>query len=296
MKQITRIIFEILTFGKKQRYNLPMKIQLIGVDLDGTLLTSQKRITERTKQALSAAIAKGITVVPVTGRPAAGLPSALLSIEGIRYAITADGSVVQDLASGSVLESRSLSCQNALYVLETVGDTAPAFEAFTGGFGYEEEHSLAYMTKINAGTGYMDYILKTRKTIPDMRAFLENTASVDFLSIRFADAALAEKYCSVLSENPELYVVVMDKYFLEVTDRSANKGDALLFLADYLSIPHAEVMAIGDSGNDYSLLSKAGYSVAMGNASEAIKAIADTVTASNEEDGVALILERLALV
>ena len=75
-----------------------MDIRLIGLDLDGTVFDSQKRISPRTRSAIAAACARGVAVLPATGRPRAGLPDAFVQIPGVRYAITSNGGAVYDLA------------------------------------------------------------------------------------------------------------------------------------------------------------------------------------------------------
>ena len=94
-----------------------MDIRLIGLDLDGTVFDSQKRISPRTRSAIAAACARGVAVLPATGRPRAGLPDAFVQIPGVRYAITSNGGAVYDLAGGRCMAVDPLPKEDALWAL-----------------------------------------------------------------------------------------------------------------------------------------------------------------------------------
>ena len=100
-----------------QSVNPRAKIQLIALDLDGTVLNTQKHITKRTLDAIRAAIAQGVTVIPATGRLRNGLTQEFLDIEGVRYALTANGAAVLDLQTGERLFEGCLSREEALWQL-----------------------------------------------------------------------------------------------------------------------------------------------------------------------------------
>ncbi len=111
-------------------------IRLIGLDLDGTLLTRNKKITERTAEALNRAADRGIGIVPVTGRPLAGLPLELDRIRGIRYAVTSNGACVYDLGRKTILRETGMEPEKAAEVLSAAKDFDPIAEIFAGGYGY----------------------------------------------------------------------------------------------------------------------------------------------------------------
>ena len=94
-----------------------MDIRLIGLDLDRTVFDSQKRISPRTRSAIAAACARGVAVLPATGRPRAGLPDAFVQIPGVRYAITSNGGAVYDLAGGRCMAVDPLPKEDALWAL-----------------------------------------------------------------------------------------------------------------------------------------------------------------------------------
>ena len=97
------------------------EIRLIALDLDGTLLDSQKRLSARNEKALKECIARGIYIVPCTGRIWGGVPEFLRTLPGIRYAITTNGAIVEDVAEHKILDERKLGCAQAIDILEMAG-------------------------------------------------------------------------------------------------------------------------------------------------------------------------------
>lgn len=123
---------------------MKIKARMIGLDLDGTLLTTEKEFTPYTKEILRKAIAQGIVVLPATGRPLSGIPGELLHFPGIRYAITANGARVVESQTGSTIEEKLVSAPIARKVLEIFEHYDTLREIYYDGIGYAQEEASLF--------------------------------------------------------------------------------------------------------------------------------------------------------
>jgi Cof subfamily protein (haloacid dehalogenase superfamily) len=276
-----------------------MDIRLIALDMDGTTLQKDyMSISQRTRTALEAAIARGIHVVPSTGRILGQLPESVTSIPGINYAVTSNGAAVTNLNSFEVISSNYLGSGSVRKIIKTLTRRNLFCEIYHKGQSYGELR-------------YFDMISERDDLSKDLIAFIRTKAKkVDnVLDFTMSHASEIEKInIPLLSENnhrvlwqkfSQIHGVTLTKAIannIEVNHRSANKGAGLKQLCRILNLEPGNVMAIGDSDNDLRMLEFAGLSVAMGNASEDVKAIANHVTLPFDEDGVAKAIEKFVLV
>ena len=262
------------------------EIKLLALDLDGTLLNGEKQISPRTRAALDRVRQQGVLVVPVTGRPSQGIPQAVLDLPGLRYAVSSNGATIRDLATGQVLLEKLLPAATCLEVLDRCAQVPMLREVFRAGVGYLSQGDYETLRARYAGTSMLQYHLDTRQVLPgtvEELFFLtgspqEKAALRDLLTgiqgIGFADPFPND---------------------LEVIAGDIDKGEALRFLLRHLGLEASQVLAMGDGGSDLPLLQAAGIGVAMANATEGVKAAADFVTTSCDEDGVAVALEKFVL-
>lgn len=270
------------------------QIRLAGLDLDGTLLKNDKTLSERTVTALKNAYKNGITLVPVTGRPLSGIPECITSLDEIRYVISTNGAQITDIKNGASVYSSPIENASALEIICEAEKRNLSYEVFADGVGYIENEVMQKYMQVYAGTPVGEYILASRQIVADVKAlFAEKKKSADEIFIvcenkneRNALAKSLEKYSAV-------QLCLLEDCFLEVTKKGTDKGRSLEILCDYLNIPIEFAAAFGDGENDVSFLRAAGVAVAMGNASEKLKALADITAPSNENDGVAAILEKI---
>lgn len=269
-------------------------IRLVALDLDGTTLNDRKQITPRTRAALLAALEQGVVVVPATGRTVTGISPQLLALPGVRYAITSNGARVQDLAAGQTLAAVNIPTELALKAHDLLRQYDCTVDLFQDGQGYCTRHSLDNYTRL-APANLLPYLRSSRILVPDLRAVIAaQPDGVEKLTTLFArederQAAWAQMEALGLAAVSSL------PRNMELNAAGVNKGAGLLLLAQHLGIDPAQTMACGDGGNDIPMLRAAGIGVAMANAFEPVKAAADLITASNEEDGVAQAIERLVL-
>lgn len=273
-----------------------MAIRLIALDLDGTLLTSQKTISPEDRAAVAAAAERGIQVVPVTGRPAQGVPAAVLALPGVRYMISSNGATIRDAVTGQALLETHLEADTALAVLAASAHVPMIREAFRAGVGYLSQADYDTLCARYEGA-MLAYLLDTRQVISGtledfLRADPRPIEELFFLTDSEETKLALQKTLSAL---PGIAFADPFPRDLEVMAGGIDKGAGLAFLLDLLGIPPHQVLALGDGGSDLPMLRAAGIGVAMGNSIQAVKDGADWVTASCDEGGVARAIERFVL-
>ena len=267
--------------------------RLLALDLDGTLLTNSKQITERTRCALLTAADAGMQIALVTGRPYSGLPEELLAIPQIRYAITSNGAVSIDLAAGKKLRTALMPGDIVPEIIKYPQENGLIYNVFLDGIGYCDPQSFERLTGFFAGTVLEDYVHRSRRSTEDiMECVQAHPEGVENIWIMARDQAERNALAQMLPPGRHLQTFFTADKDLEISDRLAGKGLSLEELASSLGIAKEEILAFGDNENDLVMFHSAGTSVAMGNASEAVRSQADLVTDTNEHDGVALILEQ----
>lgn len=272
------------------------KVKLIGVDLDGTLLTTQKELTAYTQEVLERAVRQGIIVLPATGRPLSGIPRELLEFPGFGYAVTANGGRVVDIRTGETLFEELVPVEAARKVLEIFGHYDSLREIYYDGTGYAQIDVLEKISRYMEEPPMAEYIKRTRVPVPDIWAkFEQENRCADkvqglFVSLEDRNSAIEE-----LRAVSGIEITGALKMNIEVNAAGVNKGKALVRLGETLGIRREEIMAFGDGSNDLQMMREVGIGVAMANAKEEIKEAADYIAASNDEDGVAGFLEEFVL-
>ncbi len=271
------------------------KIKMIGLDLDGTLLTTKKEMTPYTKAVLEEALSKGITVLVSTGRPISAVPKEILAIPGMKYAVTANGARVLDIVTGEVLVENMLSLETAEKVLHVFQKYDTIHEIFIGGAGYTSK-SVAHAYDYFKNPSMAEYFMNTRIPVEDVALkMLENGEPVDKVQGIFKCEEERQKAARELERIAGITVSCAIGNNLEANKEGIDKGKALVQLGQMLGIKREEIMACGDGMNDYEMLKTVGFAVAMENGDDKLKEIADYITVSNDEDGVAKAIQKFAL-
>lgn len=272
-------------------------MRMIGFDLDGTLLTDKKELPPYTIEILRQAAKQGIEILPVTGRPLCGLPKAVIQLVGLRYAITANGARILDLKEERVLREQLVDTKAAEQILEILGKYDTLREIYYDGIGYAKRADLERIHHFFEEDPMAEYVRTTRRPVEDiMEKFYKENRAVDKVQGVFANLEERREALDEIRQLKGVTVTEALKNNIEVNAFGVNKGDALLWLADYLGIAAQETMAFGDGDNDTALLKKAGIGVAMKNGREEVKDVADVVTEnSNNEEGVAKFIEEYVL-
>lgn len=273
------------------------KIKMIGFDLDGTLLTDQKELGEYTVQILKRAVEEGIVILPITGRPLCGLPEEVTGLTGLRYAITANGARILDLKNAAVLKEQLVSVETAEKILDILGNYDSLREIYYDGTGYAEREKLEQIDHFFEEGPMAEYVRSTRQPVENlMDKFRKESREVDKVQGVFADLGEREAALDEIRKLEGVTITGALHNNIEVNAAGVDKGNALLWLAQYLGIAPEETMAFGDGNNDIMLLEKAGTGVAMKNGIEEVKHAADRITEkTNDEEGAAKFIETYVL-
>ncbi len=271
-------------------------VQLVAVDLDGTLLNDEKRLTPGNRAAIDTAIAAGVAVVPCTGRPYSGIPAFLREIPGIAYAVTANGAAVYRLSDGACVYEAPLPDEISHPLLLSLEEMHIMVGYFAGGQGYLDEQNAAILPALHMPAPVEAYVRSAHKIIPDMAEHLRTAPPVQKITIRFRTECEVEERAAALAlvrRYPGLNAVSGGEHSLEVSTAAAAKGTMLRRLAELLGAE--TVLACGDTENDLDMIRKADIGVAMANSEPLLRAEADYITASNNNDGVAKAIYRFVL-
>lgn len=263
--------------------NLPYR--LIALDVDGTLLNDDHELTPRVKHAVRAAESRGAEIVLCTGR---GSNSALpvletLGLEGTM--ITHNGASIVDSATRSVL-------------FETAIEPAKAerFMAYLHGRNIHFDMNTSFELFVHRLDDHLEALYGKFLVIPAIRGREEGMPDRTVKICVYAPKELLDIVEGEWRDwSHELQIIRSADHFIDIQHPQASKGKALEKLAGIRGIPREQILAIGNYYNDIGMLEYAGCGVAMANSPEDVKAAANEVTLSNNEDGVAAALERLGL-
>lgn len=253
-------------------------IRLVAVDVDGTLMDSEGRLSDLVREALRAANQRGIRLAIVSGRNYQGVNYILGQLGLELWFISSNGAYTGNLRLGKVLGRHFLKPEDAEMVIR-IGRSLNAGIFLEREDGVYWEGPKFHLVKLNSVKGIP---LK----VTDDLFQLESSRPLK-ITLVGEPGDLPRFYAELSACNLEIDVVQSTDHSLEVNRKGVNKGKALKRLANYLKIPLAEVMAVGDGENDIPMFRVAGTSVAMGNAPLAVRQAADLVAPTNDEDGLA---------
>lgn len=263
------------------------KISAIVSDVDGTLVTNEKQLTDGTRAAVASIRKAGIPFSIISSRPPRGMAPLmkLLAIDTPSAGFNGGVIVAPDL---SVLQQHLVSPDSARRATAFLAERRVDTWVFSGQDWLLQNKMGPDIERELRTVGFPPI------AVSDFGKALDTAAKIvgvsenhDFL--RECEIDLAKLLGSAAT------VVRSQLYYLDITDRLANKGQGLLELAKLLGVPPAEIAVIGDGSNDVTMFEQSGLSVAMGNAQSMVKQKADFVTAGNGEDGFALAIERFIL-
>ena len=271
--------------------------QIIALDLDGTLLNSRKELTQRSCRALELAAQRGIHIVPTTGRVYSALPAEIRELPFVRYIISVNGAQVFDLKENAVLYRSEMPWQRCVELMSYL-DTLPViYDCFMDNNAWMTAKQKELIDDFAPDEHYRKMLHEVRRAVPELKAFLaEQKRGVQKIQFFIQSMEQREQLLRELPGRfPDLLVSSSVVNNIEFNAPQANKGAALLALAGHLNIPQAATMAFGDGLNDLSMIRDAGLGVAMSNACPAALELADYVTLSCDEDGVAAAVEQFCL-
>ena len=271
-------------------------IRLIALDIDGTLLTRDRRISPDTLQALRAAHDRGCAVVLATGRAFRSLQDVREQLGCADYAITSSGGGIF-AGDGRMLFAAEMPPELARAVKKTVNAFGADPELYIHGQAYASGYQLDHMAAWGLPEKNQGYVLDTRVRIEDYDAFFEaNIARIEGMDVLTVPAAIRAPLRAALNTIPGLTVTSSSPWYVDVNTAGVTKASGLERLGELLGIGLEEMMAFGDAENDLDMLCRIGIGVAMGNAAPELQAAADYVTATNDDDGIAKALRHFGIV
>ena len=277
------------------------KIRIVALDLDGTLLDSEKRLSPRNRAALERIAARGVLVVPTTGRFFGMMPEVVRDLPFVRYAITINGAQVYDRESGEAIVREEMPVDEAVRIMETLDDFDVIYDCYRNNWGWMTAALQAKAAEYVPDEHYLKVVREFRRPVPELKAHLRETAAEGgvqkvMLFSRNDDpsaTALAAIRREVAERFPSIRVTASTWNDLELNSNAATKGNSLKRFAEHLGLALANCVSFGDGLNDLSMIEAAGIGVAMANAMPEVTAAANRVTLSNDEDGVAAALEAM---
>lgn len=264
-------------------------IHIIALDLDGTLLNSNKELSSGNLAALERAASAGIEIVPTTGRFYNGMPEIIRKLPFIRYAITINGAQVADLQTGEVIYRAEIPWEQAVEVMTFLDELSVIYDCFQDNAGWMTGALKKRIDSEVADPHYRKMLHELRQSVPDLKEVLRErkrgVQKVQFFTDR------PELRLQMLKELPQRFADVVVSSStpenVEINNIRANKGQALRALAKHMGVDEKATIAFGDGLNDLSMLRDAGVGVAMANAGDQVKTEADWITLSCDQDGVA---------
>jgi Cof subfamily protein (haloacid dehalogenase superfamily) len=266
--------------GKRQ-------IELVLADVDGTLVTDDKQLTDRAIEAVRSLKQAGVKFAVTSGRPPRGM-AMLVEPLALELPLAAFNGGLFARPDMSVIEERSIDPGLVPQIVQLIGDHGLDVWLYRGSDWLLRDAHVAHVRKEADTVRFEPTVVESFAGITEGIAKIVGVSDdLDAVAKAEADArAKFAKHVSAARSQP---------YYLDVTHPEANKGAVLHYLSRKYEIPLQRIATLGDQPNDMLMFDGAGLSVAMGNAGEQVKRAATNVTESNEHDGFALAIERFVL-
>lgn len=264
---------------------------IVFCDMDGTLLTSDKEVSARSLELLDWLFERRIPFVPCTGRPASAVPAVVREHPSVTFVVASNGAVVENVRSGERIFCKRIEKDVVLDLYRQVGGLDVTFDVFCDGSVYSERARYEAMGSYNLAPAMLKMLRQVRQPMDMLVPELLATSSApDKITCFWKEEADRDALEAIIKSCEGVCYAMGDPKDFEMQASGVSKGAALRWLCDYLGIDWHESCAFGDQGNDLTLVEAAGDGVAMANATDPVKAAADHLTLSNDEDGVAVYL------
>lgn len=288
--------------------------KFVAIDLDGTMLNQYGIVTERTKQAIQKAKEKGINIVIASGRPIDSIKSIAKEIGADHYFIAGNGALIYDMKKDEILYEKYMDKQKILEIIRLCEENSISYNIYT------QTTIIAKALKYNVLYYHKENLKKeenkrTKITIvDDVEDYVAHLENAQFLKMTICDESkvVFQSIIRKLRQIQGIEVldvlhmsrkmirqgteeVPIEYHYTEISSKQVDKWHAIEFLKQQLSLSRQEIIAIGDNMNDKKMIEEAGLGIAMGGSTPQITQVADYVTDTNQEDGVAKALEKFCL-
>lgn len=293
--QLTLLTVEDRVRDQEEIGEKNMDIRLVGLDLDGTLLDDDRKVRQRTIDALRLASDKGVNLAVISGRNFMAVPEEIRALPFIRYFVLCNGAGIYDRAQDRLLFQADIPLEEALALYDALDEEEVYYDCYLSDGAWTPQDHYDRIDEFVPVDSHRAFLKVNRQPFSDFRGALRQRGkSVWKVQSIYKDTATRDREMARLAQKfPQYTFVTAYSYNLEVNMPAATKGQGLMQLAEILGLEREQVMAFGDGGNDVTMLQSAGVGVAMGNACDEAKAAAACVGPTNNEDGVAQVLEAL---
>lgn len=285
--------------------------KLVAIDLDGTMLNQYGVVTEKTKNAIKKVIEKGTEVIIASGRPIDSIQTIAKEIGSKKYFIAGNGALIYDIQKDEIIYDKFLPKQKVLEIIKICEENSISYNVYTDqtilatvlkyNVLYYQKENLkkeeSKQTKISIVDNIYEYV-KTKKEEKYLKITICDDNKLVFQSIirklRKIEGieVLDVSHMSRKTIKQGTEEITIEYYYTEITVKDVDKWYAIEYLMQKMKIQKEEVMAIGDNVNDKIMIQKAGLGIVMAGSTPEVTKIADDITDSNNEDGVAKALEK----
>ena len=288
--------------------------KLVAIDLDGTMLDSFGQVTENTKKVIQKTIEKGTDVIIASGRPIDSIKTIAKEIGSNKYFIAGNGALIYDIQNDEVLYEKYMKKEKVLEIIKICEENSISYNVYT------EKTILATALKYNVLYYYKENLKKQEdkrthiNIVENMYEYIQKMPEEKFLKITICDdsKAIFQSIIRKLEKISDIEIldvshmsrkvieqgtesIPIEYYYTEISSKDVDKWNAIEFLISKLNIKKEEVITIGDNINDKKMIEQAGLGIIMGQSMPQLKEIADYVTTSNTEEGVAKALSKFCL-
>lgn len=285
--------------------------KLVAIDLDGTMLNQYGIITEKTKKAISKAQEKGVEVMIASGRAITSVKRFSKEINSNKYFISGNGAITYDIKNNKILYENILSKTKALKIIKICEENSIYYNVYTenGIIAKNLSYNTLYYykdnltkpdenrTHINIVENVYDYFEQREEKI--LKIMICDEHKTVFNSIVRKLKELSEIEVLEVSHMSRKIIkqgtdeIALEYFYTEVSAKDVDKWNALEEIIGLMNISKEEVVTIGDNANDLKMITNAGLGIAMGESAPYVKQSADIIAPTNDEDGVAIILNKI---
>lgn len=268
-----------------------MKYKLLALDMDGTTLNSEKKISPRTAEAIAELIKKNVAVVVSTGRGVAELSDYKNELKSMNYGITISGGLVYDFFKDAAISVHPLPEKIMMQLIDFGLEERAMIHLLTIRDSIMREEDIQNTADFQMSI-YQDMYNRICTRCDDFKEYIRaHPGEVIKINIYHRSPESRARNLERL-KNFDLTISYAETTALEASPKGITKASGLRELCDFLKIDIAETVVVGDAPNDFEILQAAGLAVAMGNATDEIKKICDVVVSDNDHDGVAEVIEK----
>ncbi len=270
-----------------------MKYKLVVTDMDGTLLNSNNEVSEENKKALEKLRSMGVHVAIATGRMYTTAKIYAKHLGIVTPIICSNGAVVKNLGNDERIHGSPITKENCIKLIDMFKEHNTYFHFYSEDtiFGEKLEGKMLYFSEWGKTLKEEDRIKV--KIVKDSREIIDSNEIIYKFGFQIDDPIKLKDISKHISARADVEIHKSFWNMVDIMTKGVNKGKAVERLGKSLGVKQEEIIAIGDNQNDMSMLEYAGLGVAMGNAEEDVKAIADYITDTNDNNGVAKVIEAM---